>query len=329
MAEVPVDHDVIEMVARMVLGQISPITGTRGTGEVLVANDTDDPIAVPKNMYLLPRIGSTSELADDLVYKTAANPATVTEHGEGGDWTIPPHDELAIGIQSNLGGVRHNLPAGTVFLWDPPLTGLAETCTLVDAITDAAEKTSDPVVRRAVYYEDLRPDTIAQDLHKGRLAQLPAVMLTWEQSTPAEGRTSGTNQGSTRVGDGVRIFSEHYRLFVVVAEYSSDKSRRNSGLRVLQALTRLLTDQVRTRDAEVLTVMGSLEILSRSRFSRSKDHYIYTMPFRVQRAFRRLEERTFVPWLTTHLEGSLPGREAPEPTGDLQIVDVTFPMPQE
>lgn len=329
MADVPIDHDVIEQVARAVLGQISPITGTRGTGAVLVENDTADPIVVPKNMYLLPRRGVTDELNDDLVFKTAPNPDTLGEHGVGGDWTIPPGDSLAIGIRSNLGGARHNLPEGTVFLWDPPLSEIGPECTLVAAITDAAEKETEPVVRRAVYYEDLAANRIQADLHKGRLAQLPAVMITWEQSVPLEGRASGANQGSTRVQDTVRIFAENYRLFVVVAEYSSDKRRRNSGLRVVQALTRLLTDQVTSRDFERLTVLGSLEILSRSRFTRDERNYVYTIPFRVNRSLQRLEERTFVPWLTTRVRTALPGRAAPEPTGALEVVDVTVDMPHE
>lgn len=327
MADTPVDHDVIEQVARAVLGQISPITGTRGTGEVLLENDTDDAIVVPKNMYLLPRIGTTNELADDLVFKTRANPATVTEHGENGNWTIPPHDSLAVGIQSNLGGVRHNLPAGTVFLWDPPLSDLAPTCELVADITDGAEKEDEPVVRRAVYYEDLASSRIAEDLHKGRLSNIPAVILTWEQSTPIEGRASGANQGLTRMNDGVRMFSEHYKLFVVVSEYSSDKRRRGNGLRVVQALTRLLTDQVRTRDYELLTNMGSLEILGRARFSRDQKHYVYVIPFRLSRSMKLLEERTFTPFLKARVRTALPGRPAPEPTDDYPMVDETVLIP--
>lgn len=323
MADLPIDHDVLEQIARAVLGQISPLTGTRGTGSVTVENDTDDPIVVPKNMYLLPIRGT--ELADDLVFKTAPNPVTIEEHGVGGDWTIPPHDELAIGIRSNLGGARHNLEAGTVFRWDPPLSELGAECELVADITDGADKADDPKVQRAVYYEDLSSARVQDDLFKGRLSQLPGVLLSWEGSTPLEGRASGANQGSTRPQDTVRIFAENYRLFVIVAEYSSDKRRRGSGLRVVQALTRLLTDQVQTRDYETLTNLGSLEILARSRFSRDDRHYVYTIPFRVNRSMKRLEERTFTPWLKTRTQAALPGRIAPEPTTPLTIVDATDP----
>ncbi len=324
---VPIDHDVIEQTARAIFGQMSPITGTRGTGAVLLVNDTDDPIVVPKNMYLLPRLGTSNELRDELVFKTKPNPATLEEHGVGGDWTIPPHDSLEVGIQSNLGGTRHNLPAGTVFLWDPPLSQLVAECSLVADITDGAEKTDDPVVRAAVYYEDLASNRIAEDMHKGRLRNLPAVALTWEQSTPIEGRASGANQGATRKNDTVRMFSEHYKLFVIVSEYSSDKRRRGNGLRVVQALTRLLTDQVTTRDFERITNMGSLEILGRARFSRDERHYVYVIPFRLSRSMKMLEDRTFTPFLKARVQASLPGHDAPEPTTRLELVDETVTIP--
>jgi hypothetical protein len=214
-----------------------------------------------------------------------------------------------------------------VFRWDPPLSELAAECSLVADITDGADKSDHPQVNSAVYYEDLSSSRVQDDLFKGRLRTLPALLISWDGSTPLEGRASGANQGSTRPEDTVRIFSENYRMFVIVSEYSSDKRRRGNGLRVVQALTRLLTDQVQTRDYETLCNLGSLEILSRSRFSRDERHYVYTIPLRVNRSMKRLEERTFTPWLKTRTQAALPGRPAPEPTGSLTIVDATDPKP--
>lgn len=329
MADVPVDHDQIEQLARAIFGQVSPLSGTRGTGAVLVENDTDDPIVVPPNMYLLPNVGALGELADDLVFKTSHNPDTLEEHLQGGSWTVPPHDSLEVGIKSNLGGKRHNLPAGTVFRWDPPLSDLGPTVELVDAIVDAADKASAPRIQTGVYYEDVDSARIAKDLAGGRLAHLPGVFLTWEQSTPLEGRTAGSNQGSTRADSERRFFAENFRLYVVVADQTSDRERRSSGLRVLQALTRLLTDQQMTADGEHLTSLGSLEILSRSRFSRGERHYVYQLAFRVNRVFKRLDTRTFIPWLVTHIVADAPGRPAPEPTAPFEMADVEQDMPQE
>lgn len=321
-----IDHDVIEQLARAMFGQLSPITGTRGTGTVTVTNPTGDDIELPPNMYLLPVVGA--ELADDLVFKVAPNPATVEPHNRGGQWTIPASSSLSVAVRSNLGGARHNLPAGTVLRWDPLLDGLDETVTLDAAITDAADRgESELWVRRAVFYEDLDPAQVEQDIAAGRLAQLPGIMLVWTQSTPYEGRTAGTNQGSTRLADGVRGFAENYRLFVVSASLASSGKRRGHGSRIMQAVTRLLTDQQVTTDGEQLTSLGSLEILNRSRLVRGPKHYVYAVTLRVNRIITRTDTRSFVPWLRTHLEQALPGRDAPEPTTPLVLVDIGVPIP--
>ena len=330
---IPIDHDVVEQLARAVLGQLAPLTGTRATGAVTVENDTDDDVEIGKNSYLLPVVGShegpgKGELRDDLVFKTAANPATLGAHGKGGGWVVPAHDSLAVGIVSNVGGAQHNLPEGTVFQWDPPLDFLGARCELAADMTDGApppDGSRVPVLRVA-YYEDLNSAAIERDIQSARL-QLPGLVLCWEQSTPAEGRTAGINQGGTRNSDGRRMFMEWFRLFVVVGHHSTDARRRGTGLRILQACTRLLTDQQITRDFERLVSQGSLEILSRNRFSRDERHYVYTLGFRVQRVYSVLDARSFVPWLQTHLMAALPGREAPEPTDPLTIVDVTDPNP--
>lgn len=321
---IPIDFDILESLARAILGQLAPLTGTRGTGTATVSNPTGAAIELDPNMFLLPVVND--ELADDLVFKVAPNPATALPFSEGGAWTIPPGGSLSVAVKSNLGGARHNLAAGTVLRFDPLLDGLDETATLDADITDGADRPG-LCLRRAVYYEDLDAAAIERDIAAGRLSQLPGAMLVWTQSTPAEGRTAGTNQGSTRIADGVRMFTENYRLFVVSASLASDGRRRAEGARIMQAITRMLTDQQVTNDGEKLTAMGSLEILNRSRFVRNEKHYVYAMTLRVNRTVVRTDTRTFVPWLRTHLQQALPGRDAPEPTTPLVDVDIGVPIP--
>lgn len=326
MAETPVDHDILEQLARAVIGQVSPLSGTRGTGRVLVLNDTSDDVVLEKNMYLLPNVGTLGELADDLVFKTRPNPATLQTHGQGGAWTIPANDSLEVDIWSNLGGARHNLPAGTVFRWDPPLSGLGPTVTLVDAITDGANKPDAPRLDSLIYYEELDSARIAKDLAAARITT-PGAFLIWEQSTPAEGRTAGVNQGATRADTERRFFAESYRIFLVVSDQTSDRERRGSGVRLMQGVTRLLSDQQVTSDFEQLTGLGGLEITGRSRFQRSERHYVYQVAFRLHRVIRRLDTRSFIPWLQTHIVATAPGRTAPEPTTPIVMADVTDPNP--
>lgn len=329
----PIDFDVIEALARAILGQLSPLTGTRGTGTVVVSNPSGADVQLEQNMYLLPVVGADApeggaELADDLVFKVAPNPATALPYAKGGAWTIPAGGSLPVAIRSNLGGARHNLPAGTLFRFDPLLDDIDPTATLVAEITDGADRAEGELaVRRAVYYEELDAAQIQRDIAGGRLAQLPGIMLVWQQSTPVEGRTATTNQGSTRLADGIRAFAENYRLFVVSASLAGDRRRRSEGLRIMQAATRLLTDQQVTTDGEQLTSMGSLDVQGRGRFVRSERHYVYALTLRVNRIYARTDSRSFVPWLRTHLQQALPGRQSPEPTTPLVVVDIGVPIP--
>jgi hypothetical protein len=328
----PIDYDIIEQLARAVFGQISPITGTRATGTVRVDNTGATDAVIAQNSYLLPVVGSHAgpgmgELREDLVFKTRPNPATAKPHGMGGEWTVPAGESRDVEIWSNLGGVRHNLRATTLLRWDPPQFDLGPTVTLNAAMTDGADRLPGEVaVQRAIYFEELDSVSAEKDLQDARLNQLPAVMLMWQQSTPAEGRTAGTNQGSTRLAEGARLFAENFRLYVIVGDHSSDKRRRSGGLTVLQALTRLLSDQQQTRDFERICAVGSLEILSRARLSRGERHYIYSLSMRLNRVINRLEERTFTPWLKTHLQATLPGDPATV-TDDMLRVDVLDPNP--
>jgi hypothetical protein len=329
----PIDFDAIEALARAILGQLSPLTGTRGTGTVTVTNPTGAAVQLDRNMFLLPVIGAGApeggaELADDLAFKVAGNPATALPYNKGGHWIIPAGGSLPVAIQSNLGGARHNLPAGTLFRFDPVPFELDPTATLVAAITDGADRSEGQLaVQRAVYYEELDAAQIQRDIAGGRLARLPGIMLVWTQSTPVEGRTATTNQGSTRLADGIRAFAENFRLFVISSSLAGDRRRRSEGLRIMQAATRLLNDQQVTTDGEQLTSMGSLEVQNRGRYARGEQHYIYQITLRVNRIYTREDTRAFMPWLRTHLQQALPGRAAPEPTTPLVVVDVGVPIP--
>lgn len=322
----PVDFDSIEALARAILAQLAPLTGERGTGSVVVSNPSGAAVELDPNMYLLPVVDG--ELADDLVFKVTPNPATVQPHGKGGAWTIPAGGTATVAIRSNLGGARHNLRAGTVLRFDPVLEPLARDVELVASISDGADFADDELaLRRAVYYEDMDPAAVERDIAGGRLARLPGAMIVWTQSTPYEGRTAGTNQGSTRLADGIRGFAENFRLFVVSATAASSGKRRGDGLRLLQTISRLLTDQQTNDDGEQLTSLGSLEIINRSRFVRNEKHYVYALTLRVNRVLARTDTRSFVPWLRTRLLQRAPGREAPEPTTPLTIVDIGVPIP--
>ncbi len=53
----------------------------------------------------------------------------------------------------------------------------------------------------------------------------------------------------------------------------------------------------------------------------------YALRLRMNQTLQPTDERTFNRWLTTSLEGALPGRTAPEPVVPLTVVAVTKAMP--
>lgn len=318
-----VDFDAIQSLARAVLAQLSPLTGTRATATLRIVNATGDAVVLPPNVYLVPVVGN--DRADDLLFKTARDPATALAHNQGGNWTVPDGTSEGVIVTSNVGGARHNLAAGTPVLFDPPIEGL--TATLA---TPGVGGTDAAIVRRANYFEELDGARLERDLHAARVNTLPGVVIVWSSSEPAEGRTSGLSQGSTRIADGVRIFRETFDLFVIAASLGGDERRRNAGLVALQAVTRLLTDQRANRDGEALAAIGGLEIVGRDRFARSERTYAYRLQLRVSRLDTitpNVDPASYPQWLTTQLDVALPGREAPEPDAPLTlwsgVVDMT------
>lgn len=310
----PLQLNSIERLGRALFATLAPITGVRGTGTVSVMATTDDDVTVPANTYLLPVVGG--QLRDDLVFKTTADVVVV-----GGSLT-----PAAIPITSNAGGARHNLPDATVLRFDPPVPGIDPVAVLGGAITDASDEGQ--LVRSLAWFEDLDSANPQKDIFAAKLGEYPGLMLVWAQSEPAEGATAGLRQGANRGRRMVRFWRESFVLYVVVGRLTGDTGRRQEGLVVMQAATRLLTDRMQNDDGEQLSTIGAgVEITGRARLRRGERHYIYALRVRVNQTLQPFDARTFNAWIATQYEGELPGRESPEPTDGIQLVDDLEPMP--
>lgn len=316
MAE-PIILNTIERLGRALFATLAPATGTRGTGLITVtALPGAGPVSLPRNSYLIPVVGGN--LRPELLFKTAE------------DWVVEavdvPVSEAGVPIKSNIGGARHNLPEGTLLRFDPPVDGFAPTATLDADMTNASN--TGALIRAAGFYEDLDLANPTDDLFAARVGDR-GVMLIWSRSEPAEGALGGLRQGSNRATRAARFWREHFVLYVVVSRLTGDAKRRQDGHLIVQAITRLLTDRHQNDDGEQLSTVGSgVEITERTRLGRRANHYIYGIQLRVNQTLEStLTGRTFSPWLRTHYEGTLPGRADPEPGSDLEVVDVTDPMP--
>lgn len=322
MAE-PIVLNTIERIGRALFAALTPATGARAFGSVTVSAGPE-PVIISPNTYLIPVVGG--QLRDDLLFKTDRNPELPRGAEEPGDWAIDAFQDGSVGIKSNVGGVRHNLPAGTLFRFNPPIEGLPLTATLEADMTDGSDDRQ--LIKRVAFFEDLDSASPSNDIFASKIGDR-GVMLVWAQSEPVEGAISSLRQGANRGSRQRRFWRESFVLYVVVSNLLGDGTRRQDGLVIVQAITRLLTDRLQNDDGEQLSTVGSgVEITDRSRLGRSAHHYIYGIRLRVNQTLEAtLDGRTFSPWLRTAYRGALPGREDPEPIEDLVIVDANDSMP--
>jgi hypothetical protein len=310
----------IQKLARALFAQVSAATGVRATGAVTVTANAGAPDKVlDANTYLLPVVGG--QLRDDLLFKVSRNPSS-----SDGSWTVPSGTSASVAIKSNVGGARHNLAEDTVFQFDPPISDFAQTATLDATMTDGSD--SGIIARSVAFFEDIDSSNPSQDIFAAKLGAYPALMLVWQDTEPAEGVTAGMRQGGTRGARKVRFMRETYVLYPIAGRLEMDHSRRQEGLMLMEACTRLLSDRQTNIDGEILSAVGAgVDINGRTRLRRGPKHYIYGIQLRVNTVLQPIDERTFNEWNTTVIQGSLPGREAPEPTEPIEVVDVTEEMP--
>jgi hypothetical protein len=336
MAE-PVNLNTIEQLQRAIFAHLHPLSGTRGTGNVTVTS-LEDEVVLPVNTYLLPLIDNR-QIDYTRPFKVAPNPATVAGNGTGGDWTVPAAGTLSVAIKSNAGGAIHNLPAGNLLRFDPPVPGLAPTVTLDASISDASNivpaieglgelEGAEALVRRMVFWEQLGGVDQVREFFSAGAGDFPAMLLAWVASIPLQGRTSGGPQGNTRVGRTERAFREGFVLYCGSADLSDPTPRRNKALVLMQAASRLLTDRQMNVDLEYLATMGGgIEITGRRLAFRAEQAWVYQITFEANQMLEQVDiARTFNPWRKTAMEIDVPGREAPEPTDPLPLVDVIDTM---
>jgi len=324
----PLNLDTLQLLARALIAQMAPATGTRATGTMSVtAPAGGGDLTLERNTYMMPVVDR--ELRQDWLFKVGPDPSTLNSDGTGGDWLIPDGTTVGgIAILSNVGGLRHNIPAGSLLRFDPPVPGFdPDEPPFVEAeLTDGNDSAA--LIKRVNYFEDVSPADVAQDFFAADLPVFPAVAVVWESSEPLEGRTAGASQGSTRLKRGTRAFRETFAIIIAAGQHSSDKKRRHAGLTVMQAISRLISDRKCNDDGETLSTMGAgAEINGRGRFVRQANLYVYTLSVRLNSVLQGIDSRAFNDWLTVNLEQALPGREAPEPTTPLTVVDIDDPIP--
>jgi len=312
----PTGPSAIIALARALFALLTPITGERATGSVTVSAPGMGPglAALPVNSYLRPVVNG--KLREDLLFKT-------TEPWELALGTT----ESGVPITSNVGGARHNLPANTVLRFDPVPPGYARDVMLDAPMTDGSDDGAR--LKSLAFFEDVDSSNPEADVFKAQLS-VPALMLTWVRTDPADGLNAGLSRGASRRGRNVVTVKEAFVAYIITGRLTSDPGRRSEGLQIAEAVSGLLTDRMQNDDGEQLSTVGSgIEFTGRSRYRRDEKTYIYTVTFRVNQTLEgtgslSLDVR---PWDRSRVRGAVPGGVDPEPTDDLVTVDVTETMP--
>lgn len=323
-------HDVLTPLARALLSTVAPASGTRATGSILAVASGASPVTLPANTYLVPVLegeGGGKQTDEGLLLKTGLNPATELPFQQGGAWTVPGSGSLAVSVRSMLGGARHNLPAGTVLRWDPPVPGLTATAVVqAGGLAGGVDPSTPGGFLSAAWFPALGPQAF-QDLFAAGLGRMPALLLSWVASDPVEPVVAGTRQGSTRARRDRRVFRETFVGYAIGSHQQSAGRRQAEGFELMHWLTDLWTDRMRNDDGEQVSfAAGGVNILSRRQLHKDPRFYVYEIAFSTQVIYSRTDTRAFGPWDKTRIVQQTESVAGPPPLPPLSIPDLTEPM---
>ena len=278
--------------ARALFSVLSPLTGARSKGSVLVRSTGGDVALLGERpIYGVPVRGGALDY--DAMVKTSGA-AIVTPTG-----TLVP-------VTSLLGGAHVALPAGTPIRWDPTVPGLEPASVVASGgLTGGLAPDFFGAVHQLRLHEQIGPADVAQQLFEAKVGRFPALVLLWDSSVPAGG-------GISRKGCGVRLFDENWLLAVVASRVDSSEQRRQEALHILEDARELLTDRGETEDGEVFSAPAAVIVTGCRRIVVSPTSYVYGIAFSTTHTLVRREWRTFNPWLRTRIDLDTQTGQAPE-----------------
>ena len=265
----------IERALMSVLGQAG-LTGARATGTA-TARALDGDVALTRPAYAVPIVTSSAGNAQRMPQRLVKVRADVTVTKAG----------VAVPILAVTGGPGWNYPAGTRLRWDPPLEGL-EADAVVDApgMTGGAYATGRPLVKRVVSFEAATTGPDVVQFWAAEAGEFPAVVVSWEGSSPT-GRRGMGRQGK----------QDRYRLYVVVSRLDADLDRSHDGKAILDELAAILCDRAEA-DGEAFS-RPPIFLHDAGRLPSKPSAYIYWLDVEVSYTAMRRELRTFADWTST------------------------------
>jgi hypothetical protein len=289
-----------------------PETGTRATGAVTMVAEAAD-VNIPRNTFIIPILDG--QLKPSFVFRVGPGPNLDKS------WTVTS-EGVQVDAMSNIGGARFNLSEGTAFRLDPPsIEGIASILASSD-FEGGSDKTAFGALRDVVFFEKLgaKPNV---DLLRSEVVKFPAMIITWIDSTPADGTTL-PNVQSSRGSRNSTVYKEMFQLTIFSSRAECDHLRREEGHYLMENLCDWLKDRTSV-DGRVFSAPSGLHILRRYREDgRSQIYqrfYIYNILLTAQNTLTRRDVREWNDWNTTVIDSSLTQRPALPNQGDKIIVD--------
>lgn len=308
-------------IARSLMALLQPLTGERATGHVAVQPASTGPggLVLAGGTYLLPVIDGS--LMQQMLFKLARNPDTAN-----GSWAVPAEGAI-IPVLSNAGGDRYNLPAGTRFVLEPPLSTLINVMAQGDIVGGVDHDGMDGI-KDIVQYETSNGPLLPTDAHRSRLKEFPAILVNYETTQPADGSSVSGTSRPTRTGTAKMLYGFEYSVTVFVSRTDSDLYRRDAGMAVVDRALDILSSRHNVDGAPVSNP-GALQIVSVVRRQGAQDvyqkFYVYSIRVRALGSIITEDSRQYSPWLRTVMNVHKRETAGDELTIPL-VTDVIIPM---
>lgn len=322
---------VIVRIGRAIMSALQPLTGERASGKVLMKAKPGETLDIPQYTYFTPRIDGDNH--PSWFFKTAKGP------NADGSWTITEAG-TPVDVYSNLGGVRHNIKAGTYFMPELEIEGLdLSTANGPVAQADFAGG-ADPAgygkLKEIAFYETFDGPAMSLDLSRSQLREFPSMLVAFDDLTPADGISiAQINNLAAAAGASTRMFKVSYTLSIIVSRSESEHFRRHEGLLIAGDVLAELTERNASPDGEAISMPSGLQIrqLVRERGPQAiyQKFYIYTLMVSAMIAIEKTDRRVFKPWLRTVMDvqrspdapAAAVAQEGPFTLVDGMIIDMT------
>lgn len=299
--------------ARSIMAALSVLQGETATGSILV-HSTGATGTVPAHSHLVPIVGGA--LQEDALVRVAKNTATTD-----GSWPVTSAG-TSVTVTAVQGGTRGNLAAATELLWDPPISGIETKSATAAGLTGGTWLATFGALKDVRQFRGLSRD-VAQDLLRAQAGEMPAAILAWASCGPVSGSVSAA-YGATqdRAGRSVRLWKNHWALFLVTSRQSDLAIRLREGDQLRDDVLEVLTDKVAVR-GQVLSSPQGIEILDAREYASTPTSFVDVVQFTTSYALVRRDTQTFSDWLTTRYRSFY---EADTHPTELDVPDITVPM---